>query len=149
MAHGGQQPLLGAVVQLYAAGTGGYGTAATPLLPTSGANVVTTSDGSGIGGNAQLAIAPDASCFMPIASLPFFILSLFMVPFFMVSFDMLSLDIASFDIASFDIESLDIAPLACANAAPPLVRNISSETLSSTAPRLSAPCEWVCACSCA
>jgi hypothetical protein len=69
---------------------------------------------------AQFAIAPDASCFMPVPS-PFFILSCFMVSFFIVSFDMLSLDIESFDIVSFDIESLDIAPLAWANAAPPLV----------------------------
>jgi hypothetical protein len=32
----------------------------------------------------------------------------------------------SFDIASCDIESLDIAPLACANAAPPLVRKATA-----------------------
>jgi len=71
----------------------------------------------------QLAIAPDASCFMPIAPPSFFIESCFMASFFMLSFDMLSLDIesfdiASFDIASFDIESWDIAPLAWAKAAP-------------------------------
>jgi hypothetical protein len=30
--HGGQQPVVGAFVQLYAAGTGGYGSAATPLI---------------------------------------------------------------------------------------------------------------------
>ncbi len=30
--HGGQQPVAGALIQLYAAGTTGYGTAATPLL---------------------------------------------------------------------------------------------------------------------
>jgi hypothetical protein len=32
--HGGQQGVSGATVQLYAAGTGGNGTAATPLIPT-------------------------------------------------------------------------------------------------------------------
>src|ERR1700756_3837028 len=30
--HGGQQPVVGATVQLYAAGTAGYGSSATPLL---------------------------------------------------------------------------------------------------------------------
>ena len=30
--HGGQQPVVGATIQLYAAGTGGYGSAAAPLL---------------------------------------------------------------------------------------------------------------------
>jgi streptogramin lyase len=34
MVHGGQQPVSGATVQLYVAGTGGNGTAATPLIPT-------------------------------------------------------------------------------------------------------------------
>ena len=32
--HGGQQPVSGASIQLYAAGTGGYGSAASPLLST-------------------------------------------------------------------------------------------------------------------
>ena len=41
--HGGQQPVVGATVQLYSAGTSGYGSASTPLLTTS---VVTASDGS-------------------------------------------------------------------------------------------------------
>ncbi len=41
--HGGQQPVTGATIQLYAAGTGGDGTAATPLI----ALTATTSDGSG------------------------------------------------------------------------------------------------------
>lgn len=53
VANGGQQPLLGSVIQLYAVGTSGYGSVATPLLPTSGPSVVTTSDGSGIGGNVS------------------------------------------------------------------------------------------------
>jgi trimeric autotransporter adhesin len=47
--HGGQQPVSGATVQLYAAGTTGDGSAATPLLSTP-----TTSDANGafdIGGN--------------------------------------------------------------------------------------------------
>ena len=43
-AYGGQQPVVGMHVYLYAAGTGGYGTAATSLL-VSGSN--TTVDGSG------------------------------------------------------------------------------------------------------
>jgi streptogramin lyase len=30
--HGGQQPVSGATIQIYAAGSGGYGTAATPLI---------------------------------------------------------------------------------------------------------------------
>jgi hypothetical protein len=33
--HGGQQPITGAAIQLYAAGTAGYGSSATPLLTTS------------------------------------------------------------------------------------------------------------------
>jgi len=44
--HGGQQAVTGATIQLYSVGTTGYGSAATPLLPTSGASVV-TSDASG------------------------------------------------------------------------------------------------------
>src|ERR1700722_4057131 len=78
----------------------------------------------------QLAIAPDASCFMPIASLPFFvsldmesfdILSCFMASFPIVSFAMLSFFMVSCDIASFDM-----APLACAKAAVPLVRKATA-----------------------
>lgn len=42
-AHGGQQPLVGAHVYMYAVGTGGYGTAATSLLQASSK---TTSDGT-------------------------------------------------------------------------------------------------------
>jgi polygalacturonase len=41
--HGGQQPVTGATLQLYAAGTTGDGSTATPLLLTT----LTTSDGSG------------------------------------------------------------------------------------------------------
>ncbi|HWB33510.1 MAG TPA: hypothetical protein VG714_10070 [Acidobacteriaceae bacterium] len=41
--HGGQQPISGASVQLYAAGTTGYGLGATPLLSSP---VITGSDGS-------------------------------------------------------------------------------------------------------
>jgi hypothetical protein len=43
MIHGGQQAVAGASVQLYAAGTAGYGAAATALLPSP---VVSGSDGS-------------------------------------------------------------------------------------------------------
>src|ERR1700738_1552803 len=41
--HGGQQPVKGATIMLYAVGTTGYGAAATPLLTTS---VVSDSDGN-------------------------------------------------------------------------------------------------------
>src|ERR1700677_99867 len=41
--HGGQQPVTGATLQLYAVGTTGDGSAATPLILTT----ATTSDGSG------------------------------------------------------------------------------------------------------
>lgn len=47
--HGGQQPVTGSLIQLYAAGTTGDGSAATPLVGTT----VTTSDGSGNGTNAS------------------------------------------------------------------------------------------------
>ena len=47
--HGGQQPVTGATIQLYAAGTYGDGSAARALLTTT----VTTSDGSGIPVNAN------------------------------------------------------------------------------------------------
>lgn len=47
-AYGGQQPIAGAAIQLWGVGTSGYGSAATPLLTAT----VTTSDGSGSGGNA-------------------------------------------------------------------------------------------------
>jgi hypothetical protein len=51
MVHGGQAPVGGSAIQLYAAGTGGDGSAATPLIQTP----VTTSDGSGnaTNGNAN------------------------------------------------------------------------------------------------
>ena len=47
--HGGQQPVGGAHIQLYAVGTTGDGSASTPLLTTP----VTTSDGSGNATNAN------------------------------------------------------------------------------------------------
>jgi len=51
--HGGQQPVTGATLQLYAVGTTGDGSAATPLILTT----ATTSDGSGSAtdGNANAA----------------------------------------------------------------------------------------------
>lgn len=62
---GGQQPVTGSTIQLYAAGTGGTGTAATPLLTTT----VTTSDGSGSAGNTMPAgfftITGDYTCPTP------------------------------------------------------------------------------------
>jgi polygalacturonase len=47
--HGGQQPVAGATIQLYAVGTAGDGSPATPLLTTT----VTTSDGSGNSTNSN------------------------------------------------------------------------------------------------
>ncbi|MES2390764.1 MAG: chitobiase/beta-hexosaminidase C-terminal domain-containing protein, partial [Acidobacteriota bacterium] len=47
--HGGQQPVGGAKIQLYAVGTTGDGSASTPLLTT----IVTSSDGSGNATNAN------------------------------------------------------------------------------------------------
>jgi hypothetical protein len=47
--HGGQQPVSGATLQLYAAGTAGDGTAATPLISVR----VSTSDGTGNASNAN------------------------------------------------------------------------------------------------
>jgi hypothetical protein len=41
--HGGQQPINGAIIQLYAAGTGGYASAASPLIAST---VTSKSDGS-------------------------------------------------------------------------------------------------------
>ncbi len=42
--HGGQQPITGATIQLYAVGTTGYGSTATPLISAT----LTTSDGSSL-----------------------------------------------------------------------------------------------------
>ena len=50
--HGGQQPVTGAVIQLYAASSSGYGAAATPLLTTA-----VTSDASG-----SFSITGDYTC---------------------------------------------------------------------------------------
>jgi hypothetical protein len=50
--HGGQQPVSGASIQLYAAGTSGYGTGATPLLTTP-----VTSDATG-----SFSITGDYTC---------------------------------------------------------------------------------------
>jgi hypothetical protein len=50
--HGGQQPVSGAAIQLYAVGTTGYGSASTPLLSTS----VST------GPNGSFTITGDYSC---------------------------------------------------------------------------------------
>ncbi|MES2392404.1 MAG: NHL repeat-containing protein [Acidobacteriota bacterium] len=47
--HGGQQPVTGSTIQLYAVGTGGYGSTPTALLSSS----VISSDGTGVGGNAS------------------------------------------------------------------------------------------------
>lgn len=47
--HGGQQPVTGGLIQLYAVGSTGDGSAATPLIGAT----VTTSDGSGNGANGN------------------------------------------------------------------------------------------------
>jgi polygalacturonase len=47
--HGGQQPVSGSTIQLYAVGTTADGSAATPLITAT----VTTSDGSGNAGNSN------------------------------------------------------------------------------------------------
>ena len=47
--HGGQQPVSGTTIQLYAVGAGGDGTAATPLIT----KTITTSDGSHDSTNAN------------------------------------------------------------------------------------------------
>jgi hypothetical protein len=52
MVHGGQQPVIGATIQLYAAGSTGYGSGATALL-----NSPVTSDGSG-----SFSITGDYTC---------------------------------------------------------------------------------------
>src|SRR3984957_13130725 len=52
MVHGGSQPISGATIQLYAAGTTGYGTGATALLSTP-----VTSDASG-----SFSITGDYTC---------------------------------------------------------------------------------------
>ncbi len=46
--HGGQQPVTGATIQLYTVGTTGPKSSSTPLITTV---TVTTSDGTGVGGN--------------------------------------------------------------------------------------------------
>jgi hypothetical protein len=63
--HGGQNPISGASVYLYAAGTAGYGSAPASLLNTSDAGVLT--DGSGKGyvatdSNGNWSITNDYSC---------------------------------------------------------------------------------------
>jgi sugar lactone lactonase YvrE len=57
--HGGQQPVAGAYVYLYGAGTGGYGGAATSLIPSS---VLTAAPGSsGVDGNGNYYVITDAN----------------------------------------------------------------------------------------
>jgi hypothetical protein len=45
LVHGGQQAVVGSAIQLYAMGTGGTGTAATPLLPTGASAVISAGNG--------------------------------------------------------------------------------------------------------
>ena len=61
--HGGQQPVSGAVIQLYAAGTTGYGSAATALIPIS-AQVPFTGTGTGAmtDANGGFNIGGDFTC---------------------------------------------------------------------------------------
>ena len=63
--HGGQQPVAGASVYLYAAGTGGSRSASTSLLTTSAAGVLTDAQGSGYvltDQNGSFSISGDWSC---------------------------------------------------------------------------------------
>jgi polygalacturonase len=61
--HGGQQPVTGALIQLYAVGSTGDGSAATPLIGAT----LTTSDGSGNGANSN-ANAGNANNTLPAGS---------------------------------------------------------------------------------
>jgi hypothetical protein len=62
MVHGGQNPVSGSVIQLYAVGTSGYGQGATPLIGAT----VTTSDGTGtLDSNAN---AGNANNTLPVGS---------------------------------------------------------------------------------
>ena len=63
--HGGQAPVSGAQIYLYAAGTGGYGTTATSLIKSTGSNVF--EDGSGnyyvvTDVNGNFALSGDYTC---------------------------------------------------------------------------------------
>jgi hypothetical protein len=63
--HGGQAPVSGAHIYLYAAGTGGYGTSATSLIRSTGSSVF--EDGSGnyyvvTDGNGNFALGGDYTC---------------------------------------------------------------------------------------
>jgi hypothetical protein len=63
--HGGQAPVSGAHIYLYAAGTGGYGSSATSLIQATGSNV--SEDGSGnyyvvTDGGGNFALGGDYSC---------------------------------------------------------------------------------------
>jgi streptogramin lyase len=65
MVHGGQQPVTAAKVYLYAAGSTGYGSAATSLLNTSVSGVSTDDNGSGYvitNSNGSFAIPDGWSC---------------------------------------------------------------------------------------
>lgn len=63
--HGGQAPVSGAQIYLYAAGTGGYGTSATSLIKSTGSNVF--EDGSGnyyvlTDANGNFSLGGDYTC---------------------------------------------------------------------------------------
>ena len=63
--HGGQQPVSGAQVYLFAASTAGYGTASTSLLNTSAAGVSTDQNGNGYvatDSNGNFNITGDYTC---------------------------------------------------------------------------------------
>jgi hypothetical protein len=63
--HGGQQPVSGAQVYLFAASTAGYGTASTSLLNTSASGVSTDSNGNGYvatDNNGNFNITGDYTC---------------------------------------------------------------------------------------
>ena len=65
MVHGGQQPVSGAKIYLYAAGSTGYGSASTSLLNTAASGVSTDSNGNGYvttDSNGNFNFGADWSC---------------------------------------------------------------------------------------
>ncbi len=65
MVHGGQQPVVGAQVYLYAAGTSGYASAPKSLLTTTDSGVSTDTNGNGYvttGAGGSFSISNDYTC---------------------------------------------------------------------------------------
>src|SRR5215469_16622372 len=69
--HGGQAPVSGAQIYLFAAGTGGYGTAATSLISSAGSGVSCSNNNAGVpagacyvttDSNGNFALGGDYTC---------------------------------------------------------------------------------------